>query len=120
VFGNGVTQGMYKIDLGAVKSVKSIRTWSHHLSDVRGHQRFNLYGSNSASDPGWNVQDEKTFTALASIDTLSATVDGYVATSLEARSTDTLGKFRWVIWSLSPISSAQENTALQELQVIAE
>jgi hypothetical protein len=120
VFGNGVTQGMYKIDLGSVKSVKSIRTWSHHLSEVRGHQRFNLYGSNSASDPGWNVQDEKTFTALASIDTLSATVDGYVATSLEARSADTLGKFRWIIWSLSPISSAQENTALQELQVIVE
>ena len=120
VFGNGVMQGMYKIDIGSVKSVKSIRTWSHHLSEVRGHQRFNLYGSSSASDPGWNVQDDKTFTALASIDTLSATVDGYVATSLEARSDDALGKFRWIIWSLSPISPAQENTALQELQVIVE
>ena len=120
VFGNGVMHGMYKIDIGSVKSVKSIRTWSHHLSEVRGHQLFNLYGSSTASDPGWNVQDDKTFTALASIDTLSATVDGYVATSLEARSDDSLGKFRWIIWSLSPISPAQENTAQQELQVIVE
>jgi hypothetical protein len=120
VFGNGIAQGAYKIDLGAVKSVKAIRTWSHHMSQIRGHQRINLYGSNSASDPGWNVEQEKNFTPLGSIDTLGQNVDDFLVTSLEARKGDSLGKFRWIIWSLSPISPIQENTAMQELQVIAE
>lgn len=120
VFGNGIAQGSYKIDLGAVKSIKAIRIWSHHMSQIRGHQRLNLYGSNSASDPGWNVEQEKNFTPLGSIDTLGQNVDEFLATSLEARKGDSLGKFRWIIWTLSPISPIQENTAMQELQVIAE
>jgi hypothetical protein len=90
------------------------------MSQIRGHQRLNLYGSNSASDPGWNVEQEKNFTPLGSIDTLGQNVDEFLATSLEARKGDSLGKFRWIIWTLSPISPIQENTAMQELQVIAE
>jgi arylsulfatase A-like enzyme len=115
VFGNGIHNGAYKLDLGAVKPVSSITTWSHHFKGVRGAQKLTLYGSDSQTDPGWDLGAYK---PLGTIDA-AATKDKFIATSLQAINGKTLGNFRWIVWAISPVSKAGggENTAFQEFAV---
>ena len=70
VFGNGTTNGAYKIDLGDAKPVAAITSWSYKRGK-RGLQKITLYGSKSATDPGWNIADRSRFQPLGSIDTSS-------------------------------------------------
>ena len=120
VFGNGVVDGLYKLDLGAVKSVAQVHTFSYNQNENRGRQRFVLYGSRAASDPGWNVQDAEVFTPLVDLDTRPAAASDFVATSLRQSDGKPLGAYRWLVWALSPVTSnaGGENTAFQEFQVI--
>ncbi|MCY2995286.1 MAG: PDZ domain-containing protein [Planctomycetota bacterium] len=120
VFGNGVVDGLYKLDLGAVKSVAQVHTFSYNQNENRGRQRFVLYGSRAASDPGWNVQDARVFTPLVDLDTRPAAAPDFVATSLRQSGGKPLGAYRWLVWALSPVTSnaGGENTAFQEFQVI--
>ena len=115
VFANGIWDGAYKLDLGAVKPVMAITTWSYNVKGVRGAQKLTLYGSDSHSDPGWNLTAYK---ALCTIDT-RATKDKFVATALQAPDGKNLGSYRWIVWAVSPISNAGggENTAFQEFAV---
>ena len=73
VFANGVRNGIYKLDLGSDKLISSITSWSHNQNGNRVRQRFTLYGSSAATDPGWNTQDAAMFVALGTIDTASIT-----------------------------------------------
>jgi len=116
VFANGVKNGAYKMDLGAVKPVREITSWSYKKTPTRAAQRINLYGSSSPSDPGWNLS---TLTPLGSIDTTGLTAGKFNAASLRAPAGKSLGSFRWIVWAVSPVSSAGggENTAFQELAV---
>ncbi|MGJ8639008.1 MAG: right-handed parallel beta-helix repeat-containing protein [Opitutaceae bacterium] len=119
IFGNTVYNGMYKMDLGAVKSIQAVTSWAHRMVRVRAKQKLTIYGSDASNDPGWNLEN---FTALGSIDTTALRMKDYSAVSLRARSGKNLGDYRWIVWAVSPISAngGGENTAMQELHVETE
>ena len=118
VFANGTTNGAYKIDLGDAKNVAAITSWSYKQGK-RGSQKITLYGSKSPTDPGWNIADRSRFQPLGSIDTTSIKSKTFTAASLRATKGESLGTFRWVVWSVSPVTSSGggENTSFQELGV---
>ncbi|MGJ8672696.1 right-handed parallel beta-helix repeat-containing protein [Rubritalea sp.] len=115
VFGNGIQNGAYKMDLGKVLPVSSVTSWSYNMGKTRGAQKLTVYGSNSETDPGWNLN---AYTPIGTIDT-GATKENYLAASVQALDGKNLGEFRWIVWAVSPVSSAGdgENTAFQELAV---
>jgi len=115
VFANGVQNGAYKMDLGRVNAVTAISSWSCQLGR-RGAQRLTLYGSASDQDPGWDTAE---LTAIGSIDTRGSKGALFNAASLQAAEGESLGKFRWILWKVAPVSPAGggEHTAFQELQV---
>ncbi len=119
VFGNGV-RGMYKLDLRARRRIAQVNTWSYNQNGNRGRQRFTLYGSTRASDPGWKVGDARRFVPIAEVDT-GKPDDEFVATSLRRSEEKALGSYRWLLWVTAPVSdiAGGENTAFQEIQVIA-
>jgi arylsulfatase A-like enzyme/glucose/arabinose dehydrogenase/azurin len=116
IFGNGITDGAYKMDLGAVQPIGAITSWSHARLGKRGSQRVKLFGSKSTKDPGWNLTDKSKFTALGDIET-GPIKTTFTAASLRAEQGETLGSFRWIVWSVSPVTRINENTAFQELAV---
>jgi hypothetical protein len=120
VFGNGVTDGVYKLDLGAAKSVAQVNTYSFNQGGGRGRQCFALYGSSAPADPGWNVEDARVFTPIAAVDTPLPPKADFMATSIRRSDGKPLGSYRWLAWAVSPATPAAggENTAFQELQVI--
>ncbi len=117
VFANGVHLGIYKMDLGAAKSVTAINSWSFNHNNSRSRQLVTLYGSQSDTDPGWNINDASKFIPLGSIDTVSLPVAKFIAASLRAPTGQSLGTFRWIVWQTSAVSTAAENTAWQEFSV---
>jgi hypothetical protein len=117
VFRNGIRNGAYKMDLGETKPVTAISSWSFDKNGNRGAQKATVYGSSSDTDPGWDLADRARFTPLGSMDTIGITIGTFNAASLRARGGQSLGEFRWVIWSVSPVTTSEENTAFQELAV---
>ena len=117
IFPNGVNDGAYKMDLGKSKSVTAINSWSHHIGGKRGAQIVNVYGSNSPTDPGWNISDKKLYTPLGTISTKGQKIDQFNAISLRPKNGSSLGNFRWIVWQVDPITNSKENTAFQELSV---
>jgi hypothetical protein len=115
VFSNSVANGAYRLDLGEIKTVKSITSWSFRQGSFRGDQKLTLYGSDAQADPGWDL---KQFTALGTIST-GHDDSQFVAASLRALHNNTLGDFRWIVWRVAPVSElgGGENTAFQELAV---
>lgn len=118
VFGNGIHAGAYKMDLGGPKLVAAITSWSFQLGE-RGAQKVTCYASNATSDPGWDTSDPSRYQPLGSIDTSSLDPKAFTAASLRAPEGQSLGTFRWILWSVSPVTSigGGENTAFQELAV---
>jgi len=118
VFANGVDNGMYKLDLAAVKSIAQVNTFS--ALGKRSWQSFVLYGSSAAADPGWNVADARVFTPIIAVDTRDGLPTDFVATSIRHSDGKPLGSYRWLVWAVSPVTGeiGGENTAFQELQVI--
>jgi hypothetical protein len=116
VFANGIQNGAYKMDLGRPQNIASITSWSYNQGGNRGTQKIQIYASNSSTDPAWDLSK---FSSLGLIDTSLSKKAPYTAASLRSMNSESLGKFRWVIWAVSPISSNDggENTALQELAV---
>ena len=114
IFPNGVRNGAYKMDLGAVRSVSAITSWSFNQRGFRGPQKLVLYGSSSATDPGWDLSK---YTALGTIDTTGKAKANYTAASLQGAAGKALGEFRWIVWAVLPITGGGENTAFQELSV---
>ena len=117
VFKNGVSSGIYRIDLGQSQAVHSIATWSTARSGARSPQHFTIYGSNSEKDPGWQTTNRRELTPLGTIDTRSLKKANFTATALEARDGESLGTFRWIYWQVEPVTGAGENTAFQEMHV---
>ena len=120
VFGNGVVGGAYKLDLGAVKALAQVNTFSYNQNGNRGRQRFTLYGSSAAADPGWSVDDPRLFTPLADVDTGNTPTADFLATSIRQSGGKPLGTYRWLVWAVAPVTEASggENTAFQEFQVV--
>jgi hypothetical protein len=115
VFANGTKNTAYKMDLGKVRTLKAISTWSCGLGR-RGAQNFTLYGSSANQDPGW---DSSKWMPLATIDTRAFKGSDFNASSLKATDGESLGEFRWIMWKVFPISSkgGGEHSAFQELNV---
>ncbi|MDF7809486.1 PDZ domain-containing protein [Pontiellaceae bacterium B12219] len=113
VFSNGVNNGAYKMDLGRVQSVEAITSWSYLRGKTRGAQKLTLYGSAAATNPGWDLDR---YTPIGTIDTFGESGPVFTAASLRAVKGETLGDYRWIIWSVSPVDG-DENTAFQELAV---
>jgi len=119
IFANGIDNGMYKLDLATPQSLGQVNTFSSGGKN-RAKQNYILYGSNAATDPGWNVTDAALFTPLAAVDTRQADTREYQATSIRRSDGKPLGSFRWLVWAVLPVTGeiGGENTAFQELQVI--
>ncbi|WPJ95959.1 hypothetical protein SH580_21315 [Coraliomargarita algicola] len=101
------------MDLGSVQSVAAITSWSFRKGH-RGAQKVALYGSASVVDPGWDLS---AYTPLGMIDTTDLSQATYTAASLRALDGQTIGQFRWIVWAVSPVTAAGENSAFQELAV---
>lgn len=115
VFPNGRQDGKYRLDLGAAKSIAAVNTFSH-AQGPRGRQVFQLYGSASATDPGFDVGDAAKFTLIADVDTGDAAKSRFTATSVRGP----IGSFRWLVWAVEPVNEHPgENTAFQEFDVVA-
>ena len=115
VFPNGVSDGGYTMDLGSIKPIFAINSWSFSIGK-RGMQKVTLYGSDHSADPG---KDLTKWSLLGAIDTTNAQGNKYTATSLRGDNDKSLGAYRWIRWSVSPVTTAGggENTAFQELSV---
>lgn len=115
VIGNDVFTGAYKMDLGAVKPVFSVSSWSSG-KHWRGRQSVMVYGSDSKEDPGWDLEG---LTPLGCWDTGGGEESVFVAASLRSVSGETLGDYRWIVWAVSPIQFPERalNTSFQELSV---
>ena len=110
---NGRTDGRYKLDLAEAQQLAQVNTYSFRMGPHRGRQRFELYGSAAASDPGWDVEDAQTFTFIAEVDSAAQT-GRFTATSVQGP----LGKYRWLVWAVHPPNEQPvENTAFQEFSV---
>ncbi|WPJ97284.1 sulfatase-like hydrolase/transferase [Coraliomargarita algicola] len=116
IFNNGVESGAYKMDLGRAQPVAAVTSWSYNKDKHRGAQKIVLYGSNSATDPGWDLAK---FTALGTIDTTGGAKAKFTAASLRAPAGRSLGQFRWILWAVYPVTErgGGEHTAFQELAV---
>lgn len=117
VFRNGVRNGAYKLDLGETRCVTAVSSWSFNQNGKRGVQKLTIYAGKSDADPGWDVSDRDRFTPLGSIDTTGISIDAFQGVSLRAPAGKFLGEFRWIIWSVTPVTGLDENTAFQELGV---
>jgi len=120
VFANGVLDGAYKLDLIEAKHILQINTFSSG-GRVRARQKYVLYGSNAATDPGWHVADAAIFTPIMAVDTRHVAAKEFEATSVRRSDGKPLGCYRWLVWTVAPVNGevGGENTAFQELQVIA-
>lgn len=116
VFANSVYNGLYKLDLGAVQPVQAITSWTYNMSGARGKLKLNIYASDSESDPGWDLSQ---YAAVGTIDTTGLRSSAFTAASMRARSDKLLGKYRWIVWAVFPVTGAGggENTAFQEFSV---
>jgi hypothetical protein len=119
VFRNGVLAGAYRIDLGQAVDVAAASTWSCNQNGNRGSQHFQLFGSDAAADPGWEYGPGKKFAPIAEVNTAGLAVQRYQATRVRGLPGQSLGRFRWLLWIVYPVTAAQENTAYQEFQVTA-
>ncbi|MFO0936491.1 MAG: PDZ domain-containing protein [Gemmataceae bacterium] len=115
VFANGTTSGLYKIDLGKPVDIAEIKTWSFNQNGNRGSQSFSLWGSASEKDPGWNLDR---FTAIHEVDTTGQPIGQFQGTRIHNTKDRPLGRYRWLVWSVQPVTALGENTAYQELEII--
>lgn len=120
VFGNGVAGGLYKIDFGQRRSLKTISTWSFQQNGVRGPQHFHLFGSTSETDPGWNTNDRKLFQPLIEVDATHAPAEPFQATRIQSSADKIIGPYRWLVWQVHSVTPLEENTAFQELQAVGQ
>jgi hypothetical protein len=119
VFPNGVAAGIYRVDLGSVREIAAVNTWSFNQNGNRGSQRFVLYGSDSAADPGWDLSDREKFLPLIEVNTIGIPAGRFQATAVRGSSGRPLGSFRWLAWVVFPLTSRMEHAAYQEFQVEA-
>jgi hypothetical protein len=117
VFPNRTPAGSYKMDLGSLRKISAISTWSYHQGGTRGVQSYTLFGSASETDPGWNTADFSRFVPIGTIDTRSLPVSRLFASSLRAGKGGALGNFRWLVWVAAPLNPTGEHTAFQEISV---
>ena len=120
--------GRLKVDLGAVKDVGQINTYSWH-TDTRAPQVYKVYASDGGSqdfdaDPKMYLDPAQAgWTLLASVDTRpeGGPEGGQYGVSLNDRDAGSLGKFRYVLLDLSRTEGEDPfgNTFFSEVDVVA-
>ncbi len=115
VFANGVAGGAYKLDLGSPIKIAEVKTWSFNEGGNRGAQKFILFGSDSAVDPGW---ERNKFTPISEVDTIGMPIEKFTGTKVLSSADKSIGTFRWLMWVVYPVTKEGENTSFQEFQVI--
>ena len=116
-FAGGVDTGKLRFDLGAVKSIARVNTYASGNTHAR--QSFTLYGSNSTTDPGWNIADSKVYTPVITVDDRGERTE-HEATSIRRSADQPLGSYRWLVWAATPTMGeiGGQNTTFEEMQVI--
>jgi len=95
IFGNGIKDGAYMMDLGSAKNVAAVTSWSFHQSGKRGAQDIEIFASNHGSHPGWNLADGSRFTALGRVSSVDKKLKAYTGLSLRSpKGKKSLGTFR--------------------------
>jgi len=123
----GTSGGCFRIDLGTVKEVTQVNTYSWH-SNTRGPQVYTLYGSDGAGS-GFSVSPKRVtdpvavgWKLLAQVDTRTpqATIGGQYGVSI-TDSAGKLGTFRFLLLCCSVTESDDEfgNTFYSEVDVVA-
>ena len=113
LFANNEVNGMYKVDLGSSKTVESITSYAFDKSG-RNQQILTVFGSNSESNPGWELEN---YTEIGAIDNRQHLGD-FTAASIQGQSGNVLGNYRWILWRVYPIKGhGLTNPAMQELSV---
>ncbi|PHS19041.1 MAG: signaling protein [Blastopirellula sp.] len=110
VFGNNVSVGVYRIDLGKETSITEIRSWSFNQGSNRGSQRFTLFGVRETVSPKR--------VPLVMVDTRKSASKTFVGSKIQTSDGKPIGTFRWLEWTVQPVTAGQENTAYQEFQII--
>ena len=121
--------GRLKIDLGAVKDVGEVNTYSWHTGS-RAPQVYTVYASDGESqdfdaDPKMYLDPAQAgWTLLASVDTrpkAGGTEGGQYGVSLNDRDAGSLGKYRYLLFDLSRTESEDPfgNTFFSEIDVVA-
>ena len=90
------------LTIGGV-DIAAVTTWSFNQDGRRGAQRFALFGSDAASDPGWGGGG---LTPIAEVDTTGDPAERFAATSVRRSGGRPLGTFRWLVWITQPATSA--------------
>jgi len=108
IFGNGTARGIYKMDLGAVKKISAINTWTFNQDSRRSAQRLIVY--TSVEDPGFDLSKCQSLAAIRA----DASAD-MVATQLKSHGA--LATSRYLLWALEPLNDQGEHSAVQELGV---
>ncbi len=108
VFQNGTKNGTYIIDLGRMKPIKEIRTFSFDMNGSRGSQKFTVFG----------VTDKNAKPVpIAMVNVNAREGDKYVASKIVTAGRKKLGSYRWLHWVVEPVTRLNENTAFQEFQI---
>jgi len=113
VFSNGVTEGMFRMDLGKVSNVQSITSWAFKKGSSRGDQKITIFAS-AADKPGWDLTK---YEELGLIDTSNQDNLNFSQATLKSSNSKSLGQYRWILWKAYPISPVGENTSFQEFAV---
>jgi hypothetical protein len=115
VFENGIRSGIYKADLGRAIAIAEIQTWTFNQNGNRGAQKFVIFGSNSPTDPGWELNK---MTPLGEVELSPNPGEKFLGSGLKKSDGSALGKFRWLLWAVEPVTNSGENSAFQEFQII--
>ncbi|MCY2954804.1 MAG: hypothetical protein NTU53_22975 [Planctomycetota bacterium] len=59
------------------------------------------------------------FTTIAEVDTTGTVNQAFHAVGIRAAGGQSLGKFRWLVWRVYPVTGIDENTAYPEFQIQA-
>lgn len=113
VFPNGCADGAYLIDLGEVRTITSLTSWSYNQNGNRGRQRITYYGSRASAGPGYNPDR---YRPIGSLDSGPAAA-AFTAVALQAPVAGELGRYRFLLVQVAPVTAQQENTAFQEFAV---
>ena len=100
--------GRYLADLGAVKTIKTLRIWSYAQSAARLPQRLTVLGSGAAQPP----DDPSAWTYLGEVDTTAESRGAWPLSTTRLK-----GEARWILLLPETPVNGFENTTFQEIEI---
>ncbi len=127
VFPNGVRNGIYRIDLGSPRELRSFTAWAYNVNGNRAAQDAVVYGVDpmvygkrpeEAGPPNWN-QALKLGVPLGTLSAAAPEGGGFRGVTIRPTG-ESFGRYRWIFVLTRPISGRVENTAFQEFVIEAD